>query len=529
MGNVLPIFKNWVPEWLVKIILFSLLLPSVVLFFLPLSNINAAAGYYGSEPADIQFSVALFYAGYVGFYSLERRFFAYLATKEYFIIFTCLNIITTFMCYYNNETAMFFPIRFIQGMLFSSTVNLSLSVMFSRLHSERAREISFSVFFGMLICALPFNNFVTADLIDAYNFNTVYKGALFSYIPGLFMLLISMNNVRLNVKFPLYKLDWQSFACYSVILTLVGYITIYGQEYYWLEDKRIQFSVMTIVLMCIIYFIRQKRMKRPYIDFEILKSRNFNVGILLLFIMYICRFAAGITNNYFSTVLKFDPIHVSYMNLFNLGGLITGVIISCAMLLQRKPIRYIWIPGFLLLLIFHSSMFFLFDIYADEFNYFIPLFIQGLGVGMIMVPSIIYAISSVSVRLGPSASALCLAVRYFGFCISIAIMNYFELYEKSRHYNAFQDKLTKLNPIVKHTITSNFNHLDDRGLMALKPAKASAKLLVNSVNAQNHLRYAMDYYELMSWLLVGTILLIAMVPYLNKTVIYLRSRILSPA
>lgn len=528
MANVLPIFKSWVPEWLVKIILFGLLLPSVVLFFLPLSNINAAAGYYGSEPADIQFSVALFYAGYVGFYSLERRFFAYLATKEYFIIFTFLNIVTTLICYYTREVVVFFPVRFVQGMLFSSTVNLSLSVMFTRLHSERAREISFSVFFGMLICAIPFNNFVTADLIDACNFNRVYKGALFSYVPGLFMLMISMNNVRLNIRFPLYKLDWQSFICYSVVLALTGYIMIFGQEYYWLEDKRIRFSVIAIVLMSTLYFIRQGSMKHPYIDLEILKSRNFNIGILLLFIMYICRFAVGITNNYFSTVLKFDPIHVSYMNLFNLAGLIAGVIISCAMLLQRKPIRYVWIPGFLLLLVFHVSMFYLFDSYADEFNYFIPLFIQGLGVGMIMVPSIIYAISSVAVSLGPSAAALCLAVRYLGFCTSIAIMNYFELYEKSRHYNAFQDKLTLLDPVVKHTIASHLHHLTDKGLMALKPAKASAKLLVNSVNAQNHLRYAMDYYELMSWLLVGTILLIAMFPYLNRTVIYLRSKILSP-
>jgi len=381
----------------------------------------------------------------------------------------------------------------------------------------------------MLICAIPFNNLVTADLIDANNFNAVYKGALFSYMPGLFMLIISMNNIRLNMKFPLNSLDWQSFSAYSIVLTLIGYITIYGQEYYWLEDVRIRYSVISIVALSVLYFIRQRSMKRPYIDLQILKFRNFNIGILLLFIMYICRFSVGITNNYFSTVLKFDPIHLSYMNVFNLAGLIIGVIVSCCMLLQRKPIRYLWLPGFMILLIFHAAMFYLFDIYADEFNYFLPLFIQGLGVGMIMVPSIIYAISSVPVSLGPSAAALCLAIRYFGFCISIAIMNYFELFEKSRHYNAFQDKLTVLDPIVKHTLSVNREHLIEKGLVAMKPAKAAGKLLVNAMNSQNHLRYAMDYYELMFWLLVATILLISMVPYLNKTVIYLRSRLLSPA
>jgi hypothetical protein len=479
----------------------------MVLFFLPLANINAAAGYYGSEPADIQFAVTLFYAGYVGFYSLERRFFTYLATKEYFILFTFLQILTSLICYHTHELYILLPVRFIQGMLFSSTVNLSLSLMFTRLRSERAREISFSVFFGLLLCAIPFNNFVTADLIDSYNFNIVYKGALFSYMPCLILLLLTLSNVRLNVRFPLYKLDWQSFSIYSAGLCLIGYIMIYGQEYYWLEDQRIRYSVISIAGLTALYMLRQKSMKRPYIDLRIFRFRNFTVGLLVLFVMYICRFASGITNNFFATVLHFDPMHVSYINLLNLAGLVTGVVIACCMILQKKRIHYTWLPGFLLLLAFHISMFFLFDVQADEHNYFIPLFIQGLGVGMIMVPSIVYCISSVPVSLGASASAICLGIRYLGFCVSIGIINYFELFEKSRHYNAFQDHLTKIG----------------------QATKASNKLLVDSVNGQGQLRFAMDYYELMSLLIVGILLLIALFPYLNRTAVYLRSRRLSPA
>jgi hypothetical protein len=49
-----------------------------------------------------------------------------------------------------------------------------------------------------------------------------------------------MSNYRPHARFPLYKLDWQSFVLYGIMLVLVGYITIFGQEYYWLEDVRIQ-------------------------------------------------------------------------------------------------------------------------------------------------------------------------------------------------------------------------------------------------------------------------------------------------
>ncbi len=501
----------------------------MVLFFLPLANVNAAAGYYGSEPADIQFAVALFYAGYAGFYSLERRFFTYLAAREYFILITFLQMLATLACYLTHEVCILFPVRFIQGMLFSCTVNLSLALMFTRLRSGRAREVSFSVFFGLLLCAIPFNNFITADLIDAYNFNIVYKTALFSFLPCLILLRLTMNNVRLNVRFPLYKLDWQSFALYSTVLCLAGYIMIYGQEYYWLEDARIRYSTIAIAGLTAIYLLRQRSMKHPYIDLRIFRSRNFKIGLLVLFVMYLCRFASGIANNFFATVFRFDPMHVSYINLFNLAGLVTGVIIACCMVLQKKRIRYTWLPGFLLLLAFHVRMFFLFDVQGDAHNYFIPLFIQGLGVGLIMVPTIIYAISSVPGALAPSASAVCLAVRYLGFCVSISLINYFELWGKSRHYNAFQDHLTITDPMVRLNLQQQTERLAAKGMAPRQAAKAAHKLLVQGVNGQGQLRFAMDYYELMAWLIVGMLLLVALFPYLNRTVVYLRSRRLSPA
>ncbi len=529
VDNILPIFKSWVPEWMIKIVLFILLLPSIVLFFLPITNIQAAAGYYGSEPADMQFSVALFYAGYVGFYSLERRFFNYLAAREYFILFTFLLLLSSWICYLSREVYIFFPIRFIQGLLFASTVNLSLSLMFTRLRSERAREISFSVFFGLLICALPFNNIVTADLIDNFNFNIVYKGALFSYLPSLVLLPLTMNRIRLNVRFPLYRLDWQSFALYSIGLVLIGYILIFGQEYYWFTDNRICYSGMGLLFLTVSFVLRQQAMKHPYIDLRIFRSRSFKAGLLILFVMYICRFVSGITNSYFVSLLGFDPMHVSYINAFNLTGLISGTIIAACMVIQKKNIRYIWSIGFILLLIFHLIMFYHSDVQANEYNYFMPLYIQGFGVGLIMVPTIIYTISSVAVSRGTSAAAISLAIRYLGFCTSIALINFFELFGKSMHYNAFQDRLSVLDYPLAHHMHVQTNLLLTKGLHPGLSGKATEKLLIASINKQDQVRFAMDYYELIAWLIVCILLLISLSPYLGKTIIRLRSRRLSPA
>jgi DHA2 family multidrug resistance protein len=524
MSVPIPIFKSWVPDWLAKAVLFIIVLPNLVIFFLPLANVNAGAGYYGCEPNDMQFAVVLFYVGYTSFYSLERRFFNYMATKEYYFIITFLQLLIAYTCYATNSLAIYFICRFLQGVVFTATVNISMALIFNRLRSERAREVGFSLFFGLLICMIPIINFITADLIDSFNYNILYKCALFSYAPSLVLLGLIMNNVRLNVKFPLYQLDWAGFVYYAVFLGLFGYVCVYGQEYYWLDDKRILFSAIASVLLLGIGIVRIRYQKRPYFDFAVFKYRSFTLGAIILLVFYICRFAANLTSNYFVGVLGLDPMHLSYINLYNISGIAAGVVFSCVLVLQRRPTRLILMSGFVLLLIYHTWMFFLFDTQANESAFIIPLIIQGLGAGMLMAPTIIFAISAVPAKLGASASGFCLLMRCLGFLLSTALINFFELFSKGKHYNTFQEQLTKLNPVAQQLISKQVHGFLHKGLKTGEAVKLSNRLLVKSINTQGQMRFAMDYYQWISLMLVFTIVLIALFPYINKTILNLNAK-----
>lgn len=528
MHNRRFLFKRWVPEWLIKVTLFIVLLPSLVLFFLPLANVDAAAGNTGIETYDVLYSVVLFYAGYTSFFSLERRFFSYLAAKEYFILITFIQIISSYICYATQELAVLFIFRFIQGMAFTMTVNLALTLIFMRLKSSRARAIGYSVFFGMLISTIPFNTFATSELVDSFNFNILYKCAMFSYLPSLALLLVILNNVRLNVKFPLYQLDWPSFFFYAAFLCLLGYIMVYGQNYYWLEDQRIYLSCIAIFALLILLSLRQLYSKRPYFNLEVFRYRNFKVGLLLILIFYICRFAFGITTNYFQFVLKLDPIHIGYITLFNIFGIIVGVIVSCAYVLQQRPIRLLWIYGFSLLLIYHVWMIFLFNPQANEDEFFIPLILQGLGAGILMTPTIIFVVNSVPEKLSTSSAGICLFMRCFGFYVSIALINFFELFGKSKHYNTFQDQVTQADPVVGQTIEKQSHFLISHGAPPDLTQKMTDKLLINTLNVQSQIRFSIDYYEMVSWLLVFTLFLVALFPYINRTMLALKKSQPSP-
>ena len=55
------IFKSWVPKWLIKAVIFLVILPAVSMLAGYIGGINSAASYYGLDPTDIQFSIVLYF------------------------------------------------------------------------------------------------------------------------------------------------------------------------------------------------------------------------------------------------------------------------------------------------------------------------------------------------------------------------------------------------------------------------------------------------------------------------------------
>ena len=517
------------PEWLIRVAIFLVLLPSMGLFGLSTANGSAAAGFYGIEPADVQYSMVVFYAAVASFFALERRFFNFIAVRQYLVISAIIQVVTSYVCYSTQNLHLLFVFRFLQGMANCAATSICITLIFGRLHSERAREIGYSVFYCILLCISPFTTLVTAPVLNAFDFNILYKAIIFLYLPGTILLFAIMNNVRLNRKFPLYQVDWASFVIYALALCLIGYVLIYGQQYYWLEDKRIAGSVIAIFILLGLHVIRQLKLKRPYLSLKVFNYRNYKIGALLVFVLYIIRGAFQITTTYFATALGMDPIHVAYALLPNMIGIIFSATIASRLIVMRRPMRFIWMAGFTFLLVFHLWMYFLFTTQANASAFIIPLFIQGVGAGLLMTPIIVFMVSSVPINLGGSASATGVFFRFTGFCSSIAIINYFSLSRQSEHYNRFQHALSDLSPAMANQLTGYRQMLVSKGMAADQAARAANGLLFRTVNAQAQLRYAMDYYFFVSCVLLIVILLTALYPYINRTIVNVKGNQPAPA
>ncbi|NLR77670.1 MFS transporter [Chitinophaga eiseniae] len=524
MGQSKQIFRSWVPEWLIRLTIFLVLFPTVMLFALSTANVNAATGFYGAEPQDIQFSMLLYYAALVAFTPLEKRFFSRIATKEYFLICLVLQVIVTYWCYHTREVAVLFICRFLQGILNCGVTSICLTLLFSRLKSEHARETGYAIFYGMILCSGSLTSLITAPLVDDFEYNVLYKMVIYTFVPGATLLLLLMNRVHLVRRVPLYQLDWTSFFLYAPMLILLGYILIYGQQYYWLQDPRIVGSVIGIVLLTATFVVRQLHRKRPFINMEVFKSRSFIFGITLLGGLYLIRGAFNITTSYFSNVLGMDPLHTYELLSYNLVGIVIGAIIAARLVIKKRPLQFIWLVGFFLLLVFHSVMYFLFTSEVDEATFILPLLLQGMGAGMLLTPIVLFIISSVPEAISVSASTAGVFIRFTFFGLSTALINYFSLYFTRTHATRLSDGVSRVDNGLAERLQIYQAALQSRGLMVDQAARLAPGLLDKAIQKQAFLKYAMDYYELIAILIMILMLLIVITPYISRTSINVKTK-----
>jgi hypothetical protein len=168
-------------------------------------------------------------------------------------------------------------------------------------------------------------------------------------------------------------------------------------------------------------------------------------------------------------------------------------------------------------------MLFVFNTQVDTSDLIVPLILQGMGAGMLMVPIILFTVSALPSKFGNTGSAVGIFVRFLGFSGSIAIINYFQLYGQRSHLNRFQDNLSALDPVAVQRLTNYKLALINRGAAPDQAIKVANGLFNKGIGVQAQLKFSVDYYHWISWLIVGTILLIALFPLVGRTTINIKA------
>ena len=501
----IPLFKPWVPKWLAIVTIISILFPSLVIFALYYNSTLAVAEYYSMDAMDIQYSVVVMYATVISYLALDSHVVKCFKIRDYTVAGIFINTVTCFLCAYSNSGELFMFCRFIQGAVCAFLCNICMLVSFTRFSPERSRIMGWTIFYGCLMVCVPFSAIFANYILHYFGVQTVFYGFILFQIPGFILLFLTMNNRYLLRKFPLSKADWSGFIIYTAIVSIVGYILVYGQQLEWLESSRIKNLIIILILITPVYVISSLHKKRPLIQLRLLQNGKYRFALLLLTLFYISKGTTFVTYMYMQDVLGIDPVSMIKIWAFNILGLFVGILGVKTLLLRDVMPRTIIKLGFFILLIFHTQMFFMFASTASEEKYYIPLFIQGLGTGSLFVPLIMNMALSVKPNQRGLVAFLGIGARYLGFCLAIALINFFQLYNTNRNYMDMATSYTLANEIVNTTREDAIDHYQGIGYRYAEAKQKAKKDLEKIMKQESSIRANMNYY---SFIIVSIFLLL---------------------
>ncbi|REA63181.1 MFS transporter [Dyadobacter luteus] len=519
------IFKSWVPDWLIKSVLLVCMLHSMVLLGLYSSNVSYSVSFLDIDPEDLQYSMSITYGTFLATILIEGRMFRYFPTRNYFIAIYLLAALTFIISAYTHHFMVFLMLRIVEGFLMALPWIPLRILLLTRFKSRNATIIVFSFTYGMLLMASPFITNIAVWLLENYDWNYMAYGSAFFQLTCAMLVLIVFNGSHFHRKIPLFQVDWASFVMILTAILCGAFVLVYGEKKYWLQSSEIVLAIMITAITSSLFIIRQLSVTRPSFDFEVFRFSNLRTGLLLFLLLYISRSTLNICHNTMASVWNWEVIRIAHVQYLNVAGNFVGMLIAGFLLSRSVAPRYLFITAFAILSVHHLWFTFLFvpDVSLNDIA--IPYLLQGVGVGIIFVPLVLFTVSSVPARLAPFAGTVGVIGRFWGNTLGFCVLQNAQFFLYQKHENKLKQFITQESTETQLRITNATVKWIDKGFTGEESRLLSIRHLAESTHKQAILLSNMEIYTFMGYGLVFIVIMLILNQHLKQTFDIFKNRI----
>ncbi|PSL29131.1 MFS transporter [Chitinophaga ginsengisoli] len=518
----IPVFKPWVSEWMARSVIFAILMTCLFSFAFYSSPV-AAMGFYGIQPADVQYAMVVVYGSTVAFLALDFRIVKYFAPRKYLIMALAVNATCSIICFHVKSWSLFVICQFVQGIICALMSGIVLQLTFPRLESTRARVIAYSLLYGSIQISVQFYSIYASVVLYFYDFNWLFYGLNIMLIILTFIVLLTMNGkARFTKKIPLYQVDWLGYLFYVSFILMVGYMLIYGRQLGWFDSPLIVRLCFISLIIFTLFVIRELKLKRPLINLQIFKVRNFVIGLLLLFTFYIFKGSTGLAYGYLEVILGNDPISTIPIWIAVIAGTVLSMFVTSRFVLMGYNLIRIIIAGFGLMALYYAYMILFVSVQGETVDFILPMFIYGAATGVLFVPIVLFTTSAAPPKIAVNASLIGILARFTGFTASLVLNTELQLIFKSAVREKMRETLVDINPQLPVVLMDIQNKYINAGNDIYTARGVSGAYFNRLVGQQILARTTRDYYDLMFVGVVCVIVVLLLVPQIQHVVLRLK-------
>ncbi len=217
--------------------------------------------------------------------------------------------------------------------------------------------------------------------------------------------------------------DWLGFLSLAVAIGALQMMLDRGEQLQWFDSPEIILEAALSLLGSYLFIVHTLTARRPFLDLRLFRDRNFNTGMIFIFIVGVILLATlALLTPFLQTMLGY-PVMMAGMLLAprGIGTMVAMMIVG--RLVNRIDPRWMVALGLVLtaVALWQMSQF---SLEVTSRMLVISGVLQGLGLGFLFVPLSTMTFATLPAELRTSATALYSLSRNLGSSIGISVVIY---------------------------------------------------------------------------------------------------------
>jgi len=387
--------------------------------------------------------------------------------------------------------------RFIQGIGGGALLSTSQTILFETFPIEQ-RGIA-SAIFGLGVFVGPtVGPTVGGWLIDNYSWPWIFYINVPIGIAAAISSYIYINEPASTRRAD--KIDWAGIGLLMVGLGSLQTVLERGETDDWFQANYIIVLSVIAALTLVGFIIHELTTEHPVVDLRVLKSRSLSLAAMMTFVQGFVLFATVfLVPLYTQRLLGFTAVKTGM--LFLPGAAISFIVLPMMGQMLSKGVP----PQLMVLLGFGSLGYFCFmlghnDLTSGSNDFFWPIILRAVGLGLIIVPLTQLAVSGLKGAAIPQGVALNNMMRQLGGSFGIALMNTYISHRTALHRLDLVSHLSIGDTATDARLSGLTQMLIAKGTSLLDVPRRALGVLEMGVNRQATLLSYIDTFYLVALL-----------------------------
>ena len=343
--------------------------------------------------------------------------------KRLLLACTVLFTLSSWVCGLAPSMSILILARVLQGAGGGAMQPLAQAILLESFPREK-HGMAMAVFGVGIVAAPIFGPYLGGWLTDNYSWRWVFNINIPIGILAFFLISQYVEDPPYIANAKVGTLDKIGFGLLAVWLASLQIVLDKGQEEDWFASTWIMWLSVVSVAAVLALIVCELRASKPFVDLRVFRNRNFCTGSRLMsVVMAVLYSVLTMLPLYMQTLMGYTAQNAGLANMPRGVGSLVALPIA-GVLMPYVDSRYIMSVGLAStaaaqLTFGHLTL----DVSMS--NLILPNFLQGLGIGLFMVPLMAIAVGTLSKERIGNASGIFNLMRNLGGSIGISIATTF--------------------------------------------------------------------------------------------------------